>query len=140
MNRIFSYHTWLCCLFVIALLQAACQPKRTEPAAVSVKTTIIDDLELRYSPGHLPVETLLTLQIKPTATMTQLQGRIEGISNYMGVIPLRFSQQSDGVWSTQFMLGACTEPDMLWRLTLSYQTADGQFIQLEDQFTSSWTK
>ncbi len=125
-------------LTVVALLQA-CQP--TEVASPEVNLTHqvqIGGHQLVYSPARLPVESLLTLKLTPAQPIVSAKGKIEGITNYMGQIPLSFSFDANSKsWQSEFMLGACTEPQMRWRLTLELTTITGQTLQLEDQFISS---
>lgn len=125
---------------LIALcLLPACQPVEVStPELTLTHQVLIDGHQLVYSPASLPVETPLTLHLTPDQPIVSAKGKIEGISNYMGQIPLSFSFDSNNQrWQSQFMLGACTEPQMRWRLTLELTTITGQTIQLEDQFISS---
>lgn len=125
---------------LIALcLLPACQPVEVStPELTLTHQVLIGGHQLVYSPARLPVETPLTLQLTPDQPIVSAKGKIEGISNYMGQIPLSFSFDSNNQrWQSQFMLGACTEPQMRWRLTLELTTITGQTIQLEDQFISS---
>ncbi len=125
-------------LTLFVLLQA-CQPAGVAAPDLALTHQVqIAGHQLEYSPARLPVESLLTLQLTPAQPITSAKGKIEGISNYMGQIPLSFSfDASSQRWQSQFMLGACTEPQMRWRLTLELTTVTGQKIQLEDQFISS---
>lgn len=121
------------------LLLQACQPAAVVAPEIALTHQVqIAGHQLEYSPARLPVESLLTLQLTPAQPIVSAKGKIEGISNYMGQIPLSFSfDTSSQRWQSQFMLGACTEPQMRWRLTLELTTLTGAKIQLEDQFISS---
>ncbi len=125
-------------LTVVALLQA-CQPAEVASPEVNLTHQVqIGGHQLVYSPARLPVESLLTLKLTPAQPIVSAKGKIEGITNYMGQIPLSFSFDANSQsWQSQFMLGACTEPQMRWRLTLELTTITGQTLQLEDQFISS---
>ena len=124
---------------LIVLLLCGCQPATPPQLDQQVSYQVsLDGHQLTYSPARLPVESLLTLTLVPKQPVTSVSGTIEGISNYMGLIPLSFSYDSTSkTWQSQFMLGACTEPDMRWRLKLELKTVTGQIILLEDHFTSS---
>ncbi|WP_417665230.1 hypothetical protein [Pseudidiomarina sp.] len=52
-------------------------------------------------------------------------GRVEGVNMYMGYMPVRVSRISATQWQAKFQLGACTEPSMLWRVSIPWQTAAG---------------
>ncbi|MCF2909054.1 hypothetical protein L1285_12065 [Pseudoalteromonas sp. DL2-H2.2] len=43
---------------------------------------------------------------------------LEGVTMYMGKIPVFFEQQGSSLWSAQVMVGACSEPVMEWRMTV----------------------
>jgi len=118
----------LCCL-------VACKPPDIVP--VSSLTVFKDNtLQLQLSPGHAPVETPLMLQLNGS-NVINVSGELSGVSMYMGKVPLRFSQHK-GIWQAEFLLGACSDPDMLWQLQLEIQFADGQTRKLTQQFHSSW--
>lgn len=44
--------------------------------------------------------------------------RLEGQSMYMGYIPQQFLKK-EGVWESKTLVGICSEPNMLWKLTLN---------------------
>ncbi|WP_240223879.1 hypothetical protein [Rheinheimera hassiensis] len=100
--------------------------------------TLLNDstIQLELSPGHAPVETPLLLQLT-AADVLSVSGELTGVSMYMGKVPLRFSQHQ-GMWQAEFLLGACSDPDMLWQLQLEVQFADGQTRRLTEQFHTSW--
>ncbi|HEX5792287.1 MAG TPA: hypothetical protein VFY01_03355 [Rheinheimera sp.] len=125
------FYLFFCLLCVVT----GCQP--AEKAPVSPLTLLTEpSLQLQLTPGHAPVETPLQLQLT-AAGVTEVSGELTGVSMYMGRIPLRFVQQGDS-WQADFLLGACSDPDMLWQLQLELHFADGQKRMLKQQFHSSW--
>ncbi|KUM53797.1 hypothetical protein [Rheinheimera sp. EpRS3] len=118
----------LCCL-------CACKPPDKVPGS---SLTLLNDstIQLELSPGHAPVETPLLLQLT-AADVFSVSGELTGVSMYMGKVPLRFSQHQ-GMWQAEFLLGACSDPDMLWQLQLEVQFADGKKRILKQQLQSSW--
>lgn len=94
------------------------------------------ELALQLTPGNAPVETPLQLQLS-AENVASISGELTGISMYMGRIPLKFSQHQE-VWQTEFLLGACSDPNMLWQLELDVQFKNGEKRKVKQQFTSSW--
>ncbi len=43
---------------------------------------------------------------------------LEGKTMYMGKIPVFFSRQHGSLWSSEVMVGACSDPVMEWQLTV----------------------
>ncbi|KZN46453.1 hypothetical protein [Pseudoalteromonas luteoviolacea] len=43
---------------------------------------------------------------------------LEGISMYMGKIPLMFVEQGDGRWQSEVIVGSCNLSEMEWKLVL----------------------
>ncbi|KZN61600.1 hypothetical protein N478_05900 [Pseudoalteromonas luteoviolacea S4060-1] len=43
---------------------------------------------------------------------------LEGVSMYMGKIPLMFEEQGEGLWQTEVMVGSCNLSEMEWKLVL----------------------
>lgn len=127
----------LCFIFLFVL--QACTPATNDNSQLTLLQTA--DLSVQISPATIPVESPLTLTVKTNRDIQQLSGEVRGISMYMGRIPLHWRKVSDteGInWQAEFLLGACTEPQMRWQLTLTMATVSGQQqLQLID-FTSSW--
>lgn len=98
-----------------------------------------EEVQLRISPGQIPVETLLQLHLQTTEPLQQVSAELTGVSMYMGRIPLRFSQDAaTGGWISEFMLGACSDPKMTWQLQITLTDLNGQSRQLVTEFQSSW--
>ncbi|NRQ42501.1 hypothetical protein HRH59_07930 [Rheinheimera sp. YQF-2] len=99
---------------------------------------LLDDagLQLQLTPGNAPVETPLQLQLT-AENLAGVSAHISGVSMYMGQIPLRFSQQGNS-WQAEFLLGACSDPDMQWQLELELTFVNGEKRMLIQQFQSSW--
>lgn len=128
MRLFYLFLLLLCCL-------CACKPPDKVPFS---SLTLLNDnaMQLKLTPGHAPVEMPLLLQLS-TSNAVSVTGELTGVSMYMGKVPLRFSQQQ-GVWQAEFLLGACSDPKMLWQLQLQVQYADGQTRKLTEQFHTSW--
>lgn len=94
------------------------------------------ELALQLTPGNAPVETPLQLHLN-AKNVVSVSGEITGISMYMGKIPLKFSQQQE-VWQSEFLLGACSESNMLWQLELDVLFEGGEKLKIKQQLTSSW--
>lgn len=101
-------------------------------------------LELSLSPASAPVETPLHFTLTTKQPIVTVTGELTGISMYMGLIPLRFQKLITGgpdgseQWRSEFMLGACSDPAMIWQLNLTLLFADGQKLSINERFSSSW--
>jgi len=94
----------------------------------------VGDYLLVYSDRNFPAERPLEITLKKIPVTSTVQGKIVGLNMSMGTIPLFFQKNADGSWSGQFMLGACTEPVMQWRLTVDITDNQGQTVTLTDSF------
>lgn len=128
MRIIYLFLLLMCCLW-------GCKPPEKSPVSL-LKLLQENTVQLELSPGHAPVETPLLLQLT-AADVLSVSGELTGVSMYMGEVPLRFSQL-EGVWQAEFLLGACSDPDMLWQLQLEIRFADGQTRKFTKQFHTSW--
>ncbi|WP_417658330.1 hypothetical protein [Pseudidiomarina sp.] len=79
----------------------------------------------KIDPDQLQVEQeILVIFEAPEAFQLQ-QGRVEGVSMYMGYMPVQVSRINATQWQAKFQLGACTEPSMRWRVSVPWQRNDG---------------
>lgn len=119
----------------LGCLLSACQPVNKDSSQQVLWQT--DTLALTITPGSILVETPLLLSIKSAEPIQAISGELQGISMYMGRIPLQW-QQIEGEWQSTFLLGACSDPKMRWQLELELHYADGQQIRQQVEFQSSW--
>lgn len=127
------------CLFVVTLFFIiACQPVETEQKFI----TLYEDTSLivSISPDTIPVETPLRIQLVSGTALTQVNAEITGVSMYMGRIPLKFKQNNsnENEWYAEFLLGACSDPDMQWQLEINLHDAEHNIQTLKLVFQSSW--
>lgn len=126
-------------LFYLVLLAicvvTACQPTDKAPASPRL---LIDDgiIQMQLAPGDAPVETPLQLSVTGE-NIVEIAGNVSGVSMYMGLVPLKFNQ-NDGTWQADFLLGACSDPNMVWQAELQLTFRDGKKRTLKQQFHSSW--
>lgn len=120
--------------FLVFLLQA-CQPVAKDSSPQVLWQT--DSLMLTVAPGNILVETPLLLSMQSAEPISVISGELQGVSMYMGRIPLQW-QQVEGGWQSTFLLGACSDPNMRWQLALLLQYADGRQIRQQIEFQSSW--
>jgi hypothetical protein len=113
---------------------------QSKPIAMTAdRVIVLDDIQLQVSPGHIPVETLLKMQLKSQSPLVMVSAELTGVSMYMGRIPLRFIQDpATELWHADVMLGACSDPNMTWQLELILTDLQGQSRQLTTNFQSSW--
>lgn len=126
-------------LFYLVLLAicavSGCQPADKAPISSRL---LIDEasVQLQLTPADAPVETPLQLQVYGEG-IAEITGEISGISMYMGRVPLKF-RRHDTAWQAEFLLGACSDPKMLWQVELELTLTDGKKRLLKQQFHSSW--
>ncbi|KKO46655.1 hypothetical protein WG68_05060 [Arsukibacterium ikkense] len=129
----------LCCGF---LLLTACQPAPVDHSSHLLFQR--DTILLSLSPASAPVETPLILRISSGLAIEAISADVAGVNMFMGRIPLRFqkltTQKGDEAeqWQAEFLLGACSDPAMLWQLNVTLQFADGTKLILNERFSSSW--
>jgi hypothetical protein len=117
----------------------ACDSQKKQSEPLEKLQIVLGEAQLTISPGHIPVETLLHIQIRTEKPLSSVSAVILGKSMYMGKIPLRFTfDDKTGMWQSDFMLGACSDPEMLWQLQMLLTDQSGNQRQLETEFQSSW--
>jgi hypothetical protein len=117
----------------------ACNGQHQSAPPVADWKITIDNVQLSVSPGQIPVETLLSLQLRSHNKLQAVSGQMVGKSMYMGKIPLRFTYDAaSGFWVSEFMLGACSDPKMIWQLNLQLTDQSGNVRQLATELQSSW--
>ncbi|MBZ9610940.1 hypothetical protein [Rheinheimera maricola] len=123
------------CLLMFACGLSGCQPIDTAPGTPLI---LLQDsqLQLQLIPEHAPVETLLQLQLI-SSELASVTGELNGVTMYMGRVPLRFSRQGK-LWQADFLLGACSDPEMQWQVQLELEFINGKKRSIKQQFRSSW--
>lgn len=122
--------------FLVACVQG-CIPQA--PANSSQRSIKISNAELTYSPARLTTESPLALDIEVPADWQLQTAKMTGISMEMPVMPLFFNKVAAGdvshaVWQTQFLIGACADAQMTWRLELVFHDQSGLEQRLTDEF------
>jgi hypothetical protein len=127
-------------VFLLLSIQLGGCEQPPEPSQTVVDWQIkLEDIKLQISPGNIPVETLLTMQLKSDAKLQQVSAELTGVNMYMGRIPLQFRYNAaDDRWEADFMLGSCAEPKMIWKLTITLIDMQGKSRQLVTELQSSW--
>lgn len=127
---------WIIVCFIIVMTMVACKPAPRlgdEPPLILIEDA---DVQLSLTPGAAPVEQPLLL-VLDADDVVAVTGEVIGVSMYMGRVPLQFSRQQN-IWQSEFLLGACSDPDMQWQLQLEFEYANGEKRTLKQQFHSSW--
>lgn len=96
------------------------------------------NLTLFSSDPSMPTETPLTLELHANVAGATIEGaEVRGRSMYMGRIPVQVEQRDSSSWQAELLLGACTDPDMVWQLELRLRTHEGQELEFIIPFQSS---
>lgn len=77
-----------------------------------------DIATISQSAAPLHPETPFELQVKTQGSWQVDKAQLDSITMYMGHIPVFFKQTDNATWQAQVMVGACSEPTMLWHLQL----------------------
>lgn len=126
--------------FIISLLMVfaiGCGDEPVHTASVDNTeplTKQLGSISLVYSDRTFPPETPLEIKLGSVPQGARIRGKIVGTNMSMGTIPLFFVPTADGQWSGQFMLGACAEPVMHWKLQVEVTNADGVVTEWQDTF------
>ncbi|MCF6439386.1 hypothetical protein L1077_08085 [Pseudoalteromonas luteoviolacea] len=59
------------------------------------------------------------MYLKNHAIQSMGLAHIEGVSMYMGKIPISFELHEQGLWVAEAMVGACNLEQMKWKIVLS---------------------
>lgn len=130
------------CVLLMLFVVSACQPKNASKPPMQLLDT--EPLALWITPGNIPVEHPLQLTLMLQQPVQQVAAEITGLSMYMGRIPLRFTRVDTlqnhwtEQWQADFLLGACSEPQMKWQLKLTVLYQTGEQVELIHTFSSSW--
>ena len=130
----------LLCVCALLLLLTSCvdSSKKDDRAQVPFQAQV-GEFTLQFLPGHLPVETLIGLSFESTEPLQSIKVVISGVGMYMGSIPVLLKPDGElKRWQGEFMLGACTDPQMKWRITFDIVTAQGQQRREYFEFQSSF--
>ena len=80
---------------------------------------------LSSSDTSMPIEQGVRLTLTSSVPLHQVSGEIRGVSMYMGRLPVVWEQESESVWHADVLLGACTDPKMVWELRLQMEAKAG---------------
>ena len=97
-------------------------------------------VSVSLSPADAPVEEILNWTIELSDGWQIKQAEVTGLSMSMGTIPLLFKAVAEkpALYSTEMVLGACSQPRMKWQLQLKlHHATEGEKLLLLP-FYSSW--
>lgn len=103
---------------MLALHSIACSSESTQPLPLTKIDLHQQKIFLWLPQQPVPIEQALTLRLEVPENVTPELSQVEGVSMYMGTIPLMWQQLSPTEWQATLYLGACTDPKMEWRLTV----------------------
>ena len=106
----YTQQPWVCLLMI--LLSGCDGPPDKLNHSVEMPFSITWQPELPRA--EQPI--LFSLQL-PTELMPELS-EVRGVSMYMGRIPLMWHEVQPGHWQATLLVGACSEPNMTWQLTV----------------------
>lgn len=137
--------TSLFLVFLFSLFLAACDSQSIDKGSISTSCennshcNYPNNAEVWLSNPDISPETPFAINLKLPKDAKNLSAKLEGVTMYMGFIPLQF-KRSGLVWVADAMVGACSEPVMTWKMTLTYTTVDNQPQTLFYYFDSLQTR
>ena len=132
-------------VFLFSVFLAACDSQSIEEGSTS---TSCENNSHCYYPNNAEVwlsnpdvspELPFAINLKLPKGAKNLSAKLEGVTMYMGFIPLQFKQKGQ-VWVADTMVGSCSEPVMTWKMMLTYTTGDNQPQTLFYYFDSLQTR
>lgn len=119
-------------------LQGLCAPQQSDKTTCSYDTEL-GVLTLFSSIPSMPFETPITLTLELPEDVIVSASEIRGLSMYMGRIPVVWQEQADGTWQARILLGACTDPQMVWQLQINLvHKHSEQHTRVLIPFQSNW--
>ncbi len=132
-------------VFLFSLFLAACDSQSKDKGSTSTSCqnnshcNYPNNVEVWLSNPDISPETPFTINLKLPKEAKNLSAKLEGVTMYMGFIPLQFKQTGQ-VWVADTMVGACSEPVMTWKMMLTYTSGDNQPQTLLYYFDSLQTR
>lgn len=77
-----------------------------------------NQVKIWLSDETLSPETPFSIYTQLPANLTPTKAKLEGVSMYMGYIPVQFERQGN-TWVANTMVGICAEKNMVWKLVLT---------------------
>lgn len=99
-----------------------CHPN-TSSETLATKHSSNEKIFHKLDPDQPQVEQRITVLIQAPEDIDFALGKVEGVNMSMGYLPVPIERVSAQQWRATFTLGACTEPRMIWRVTLPWQRA-----------------
>ncbi|MDZ7870887.1 MAG: hypothetical protein U5L02_17075 [Rheinheimera sp.] len=95
--------------------------------------------QISYQPAQLQTESPLSLAVRTPSGWQLHKATLVGLTMEMPRMPLFFTQNNDPAqpeanWQTQFLIGACADAQMTWRLELLFIDEKGAEQRLSDEF------
>ncbi len=115
LGKVFSFAGLSLCL-------VACQPPSPKQLPTASHSFAAQQIKLKMPIEPIPLEQRIKLTLELPDRVKPGLGNVEGVSMYMGSIPLQWKQTDTGKWQADLYLGSCTEPRMTWRLTVPLQS------------------
>lgn len=105
-------------LLLLALTSISCSFDTTQQLPTAKLDLYQEKIILFMPPQPVPVEQGLHLRLQLPSEVTPQFTTVEGESMAMGRIPLQWQLNDAEEWWAVLYLGACTEQQMVWRMTI----------------------
>lgn len=124
-------------LLILLICCNACTPQ--SQAVASQRLVQKSPIELVYQPARMTTESPLAVDVNAPVHWQLISARMIGLSMDMPVMPLFFTKAAETTgdvarWQSQFLVGACADEQMTWRLELLFKDETGAEQRLSDDF------
>lgn len=96
-----------------------------------------NQVKIWLSEQQITPETPFEIHLSLPSTLLVHSAKLEGITMYMGYIPVLFEPRND-ILVAQGMVGICSERNMTWKLTLEVKNPQGQLKQIFYYFDATY--
>ena len=119
---------------------AGCSDQSAIPQNEVLQLHQDENVSVSLSPAAAPVEEVLSWTVKLADGWQIKQAEVTGLSMSMATIPLSFKAVAaqPQLYTTEMVLGACSQPKMKWQLQLKLLHATQGEKLLLLPFYSSW--
>ncbi|SFT85814.1 MULTISPECIES: hypothetical protein [Pseudoalteromonas] len=124
-TTITSYILFLSVFIVACDRQSIDEPQTSATCEKNTHCQFANGVEIWLPNSVISPETPFSINLKLPPNAYNVSAKLEGVTMYMGYIPLQFTQKGS-YWSAQTMVGVCSEPVMTWKMTVVFTDAQNR--------------
>ncbi|WP_404339826.1 hypothetical protein [Pseudoalteromonas mariniglutinosa] len=135
--------TYLLLSSLLFIVLTACDQRSIEQHTLSANCDnnypcqFTSGIKVALSNIDISPETPFDVYAELPAGATIVSAQLEGVTMYMGYIPLKFTK-TQNTFVANAMVGICSERTMTWRLVLAVELASGEITKVNYFFNSHY--